>query len=96
LPLSGYGRTEEAIFDPSTSKLIETRTILTALPAKVSPYTPPPFVGEILSYTDFVYAGITRVNSKYSLPEGAPKLLPVWPFGALREPLPGWLGSASK
>jgi len=91
LALKGF--TEEAIFDPSTSRLIETRNILTALPAKALPYTPPPFVGEIQSYTDFVFAGITRVNSKYSLPEGTPKFLPVWPFGALREPLPGWLGS---
>jgi hypothetical protein len=96
LPLKGYGRTEEAIFDPSTSKLIETRITLTALPAKAFPYAPPPFIGEILSYTDFVFAGITRVNSKYSLPEGTPKFLPVWPFGALREPLPGWIGSASR
>jgi hypothetical protein len=93
LPLKGY--TREAIFDPSTSGLIETRSILTALPAKVVPFEPQPFVGEIQSYDDFVFAGITRVNSEYSRPEGTPKLLPVWPFGALREPLPGWLGSLS-
>ena len=93
LPLKGF--TEEAIFDPSTSELIETRDILTALPAKAVPFEPQPFVGEIQSYDDFVFAGITRVNSQYSRPEGTPKFLPVWPFGALREPLPGWLGSAS-
>jgi hypothetical protein len=98
LPLGESGMTEKAIFDPSTSKLIEVRYVFTALPLKASPMPgprPTPFVGEIQSYSDFVFAGITRVNSNYSLPEGTPKFLPVWPFGSVREPLPGWLGSAS-
>jgi hypothetical protein len=91
------GWAEEAIFDPSSSKLIEIRLVLTSLtttPTQIG--TPPPFVGEIESYTDFLFAGITRVNSKYSLPIGTPAFPPIWPFGSLREPLPGWLGSASK
>ena len=95
LPLGESGMTEKAIFDPSTSKLIEIRYVFTALPLKASPMpgpTPTPFVGEIQSYSDFVFAGITRVNSRYSLPVGTPKFPRVWPFGSVREPLPGWLG----
>ena len=93
LPLREYGKAEEAIFDPSTSNLIEIRYVLTVLPSKASPMPgPTPFVGEIQSYSDFVFAGITRVNSKYSLPVGTPKFPQVWPFSSVREPLPGWLG----
>ncbi|HSN03023.1 MAG TPA: hypothetical protein VLS91_06025 [Acidimicrobiales bacterium] len=95
LPLRAYGKAEEAIFDSSTSKLIEVRYILTVLPSKPSPLPgPTPFEGEIQSYSDFVFAGITRANSKYSLPEDTPKFPQVWPFGSVREPLPGWLGQA--
>ena len=96
LPHVRPGWTEEAIFNPSSSKLIEIRLVLTSLtttPTQIG--TPPPFVGEIESYTDFLFAGITRVNSKYSLPVGTPTFPPVWPFGSVREPLPGWVGSAS-
>jgi|SRR5665213_1129410 len=100
LPLGRSGLTEEAIFDPSSSNLIEDRYVFTTLPPKpkvTSPLPgPTPFVGEIQSYTDFVFAGITRVNSEYSLPKETPKFPPVWPFGSVREPLPGWLGSTSK
>ena len=94
------GWTEEAIFNPSTSDLIETRLVLTALvaptPTSSALIMPKPFVGEIESYTDFLYAGITRANSNYSRPPGAPTYPPVWPFTVDREPLPGWISSASK
>lgn len=97
LPFRESGMTEEAVFDPSTSKLIEIRYVITVLPSKASPIPgPTPFVGEIQSYSDFVFAGITRANSKYSLPVGTPKFPQAWPFGLVREPLPGWLGQATR
>jgi len=90
------GIAEEAIFNPSTSELIELRFVRVALPAKVSPLPGPvPFVGEIVSYVDFVYAGITRLGTGFTLPRGTPNFASVWPFGAVRKPLPGWLNSAS-
>jgi hypothetical protein len=100
MPLVRQGWSQEAIFNPSTSDLIETRLVLTALPAPTPNSSalilPKPFVGEIESYTDFLYAGITRANSNYSRPTGAPTYPPVWPFGTDREPLPGWVSSPSK
>jgi hypothetical protein len=97
LPQGRSGLTEEAIFDPSSSNLIEDRYVFTTLPpkSKVTIPEPTPFIGEIESYTDFLFAGITRGNSTYSLPIGTPTFPQVWPFGKVREPLPGWLGSAS-
>jgi hypothetical protein len=99
LPLGRSGLAQEAIFDPSSSNLIEDRYVFTTLPPKpkvTSPLPgPTPFVGEIQSYTDFLFAGITHGNSKYSLPVGTPTFPQVWPFGSVREPLPGWVGSAS-
>lgn len=93
------GWTREAIFNPSTSSLMEIRSVLTALPPETTttmPFAQPtPFVGEILDYTDFLFAGITHGNSTYSLPTGTPRFPRVWPFGSVREPLPGWIGSAS-
>ncbi len=97
LPFRESGMTEEAVFDPSTSNLIEIRYVITVLPSKASPMPgPTPYVGEIQSYSDFVFAGITRANSKYSLPVGTPKFPQAWPFGLVREPLPGWLGQATQ
>ena len=73
------------------------RSTLPPKPKVTSPIPgPTPFVVEVASYTDFVFAGITRVNSEFSLPKGTPKFPPVWPFGSVRESLQGWLGSASK
>lgn len=96
LPFKKSGVTEEAIFDPSNSNLIEIRNVVTTLTSKVSSIPGPTrFVGEIQSYSDFAFAGITRAKSDYSLPLGTPKFSKVWPFGSTREPLPGWLGSPS-
>ncbi|HUZ39957.1 MAG TPA: hypothetical protein VMU68_00995 [Acidimicrobiales bacterium] len=98
-PIGGVtGRVEEAIFDPSNSTLIETRLVLNALPTKASPlsrYGPTPFVGEVESYTDFIFAGVTRKNSGYSLPAQTPTFPKAWPFTSTREPLPGSLQSNS-
>ena len=97
LPIGGgTGRIEEAIFDPSNSTLIETRLVLSALPAKASPIPgPAPFIGEIETYTDFIFAGVTRENSGYSLPAHTPTFPKAWPFTSTREPLPGSLQSSS-
>jgi hypothetical protein len=94
----GTGRTVEAIFDPTSSTLIETRIVLTSLPTKQSvkiPFSPTPFVGEIETYTDFVFAGITKANTEYSLPLGTPVFPKAWPFSSKRWPLPGSLQSNS-
>jgi hypothetical protein len=52
LPIGeGTGRSEEAIFDPSSSTLLETLLVQSSLPAKTLPKLPgmpTPFVGEIL------------------------------------------------
>jgi hypothetical protein len=94
MPLERRGWSEEAIFNPSTSNLIETRLVITGPTSKDAQIVlPTPFIGEIESYTDFMFAGITRVNSHYSRPPGAPTYPTVWPFGSDREPLPGSLGS---
>jgi hypothetical protein len=92
---SKRGWTQEAIFNPSTSSLIEIRIVLAALPPKTTTTVPQPtpFIGETLTYTDFLFAGITHGNSTYSLPTGTPKFPQAWPSGSVREPLPGWLGS---
>ncbi|HEY5266866.1 MAG TPA: CU044_5270 family protein [Acidimicrobiales bacterium] len=92
----GTGRVEEAIFDPSNSTLIETRLVLNALPAKASPFPEPtPFIGEIESYTDFIFAGDTGANSGYSLPAHTPTFPKAWPFTLTRQPLPGSIQSKS-
>jgi hypothetical protein len=94
MPLVRRGWTEEAIFDASTSNLIETRLVITGTTSKtVQIGFPTPFIGEIESYTDFLFAGITRVNSNYSRPSGVPIYPTVWPFSVDRQPLPGWLNS---
>lgn len=96
LPVSGGGLTEEALFDPSTSSLIETRFVFTTLPTEGPRMPEPtPAVGEIESYTDFVFAGLTRTNSGYSRPPGTPTFPPAWPFTEKREPLPGFLESGA-
>jgi hypothetical protein len=99
LPVGGgTGRSEEAIFDPSNSTLIETRLVLTALPAKTSiqlPWNPTPFIGEIEDYSDFIFAGVTQANSGYSRPAETPTFPKVWPFASMREPLSGSLQSSS-
>jgi hypothetical protein len=94
MPLERRGWSEEALFNPSTSDLIETRLVITGPTSKVAQIAlPTPFIGEIESYTDFIFAGITRVDSHYSRPPAAPRYPTVWPFGSDREPLPGWLSS---
>ncbi len=92
---SKRGGTQEAIFNPSTSSLIEIRIVISALPPKTTTTVPQPtpFVGEILTYSDFLFAGITHGNSTFSLPKGTPTFPQAWPSGSVREPLPGWLGS---
>ena len=95
LPIGdGTGRSEEALFDPTSSTLLETRIVQTSLPAKTLPKLPgmpTPFVGEILFYTDFIFAGVTRANSGFSLPTQTPTFPATWPFTSTREPLPGSL-----
>jgi hypothetical protein len=92
----GTGRIEEAIFNPSNSTLIESRLVLSALPTKTSPIPgPTPFIGEIETYTDFIFAGITGANSGDSVPAHAPTFPKAWPFALKREPLPGSLQSGS-
>lgn len=97
LPVGRSGLSEEAIFDAKTSNLMEVRYVFTSLPRKseVPGPAPKPFVGEIQSYTDLMFAGITHANSKYSLPTGTPTFPHIWPFGSVRVPLPGWLGDSS-
>lgn len=95
LPIGeGTGRSEEAVFDPSSSTLLETRLIQSSLPAKTLPKLPgmpTPFVGEILWYTDFIFAGVTQANSGFTLPTQTPAFPAAWPFTSKREPLPGSL-----
>ncbi len=97
LPLTRPGWAEEAIFSQTSSRLIEIRYVITSLPvtsAAIRLLQPEPrFVGEIMGYSDFLFAGVTRSHSGYSLPTGTPRFPRAWPFGSLREPLPGWLGS---
>jgi hypothetical protein len=94
LPIGSIGKMQEALFDPTSSTLIETRLVLTAVrPPLPSFPEPTPFVGEIQYYSDFVFAGITRTNSHYSLPPRTPVFPEAWPFTETREPLPGFLGS---
>lgn len=92
-PIRGAGLMEEALFDPTSSNLLETRYVVTRLTSRPAPFMQPTqFVGEIQSYSDFVFAGLTRAHTNYSLPVGTPTFPHVWPFGAVREPLSGWLG----
>ena len=97
LPLTRPGWAEEAIFNQMSSRLIEIRYVITSLPQTTTTIKflqqAPLFVGEIESYSDFLFAGVTRSHSSYSLPAGTPQFPRAWPFGSLREPLPGWLGS---
>ena len=99
LPIGeGTGRSEEAIFDPSSSTLLETRLIQSSLPETTLPKLPgmpTPFAGEILSYTDFIFAGVTKANSGFSLPAQTPSFPSTWPFTSKREPLPGSLQPSS-
>jgi hypothetical protein len=95
----GTGRSQEAVFDPSSSTLLETRLVQTSLPANTLPKLPgmpTPFVGEILSYTDFIFAGVTKANSGFTLPAHTPTFPLAWPFTETREPLPGSVQSFSK
>ena len=93
------GRSEEAVFNPTSSTLLETRIVEISPPAKTLvklPWMPAPFVGEILSYTDFIFAGVTKANSGFTLPATTPTFPMAWPFSSTREPLPGSLQSFSK
>jgi len=97
LPFKRSGLTTEAVFNPSNSNLIEIRYVYISLASIEAPFPGPTrIVGEIQSYSDFAFAGITQAKSDYSLPPGTPTFPKVWPFGSTREPLSGWLGSSSK
>jgi hypothetical protein len=84
------GLTEEAIINPTTSNLIEIRFVVSN--PKTFHLFPPPapqftyVKGEVLSYTDDLFAGIASLGKA---PAHSPELPRVWPFGALRVPLPG-------
>ena len=88
LPADLPGLTNEAIFNPSTSQLIETRTVITApnkLPrfyrtGSVRDY----FTGEIQSYSDNLSIGVSGLTAR---PSKSPPLPPVWPSGSTRKPL---------
>lgn len=88
LPADLTGLTIEAIFDPSTSQLIETRTVVTA-PSRLAPVLRQSPVtrylaGSVQSYSDNLYAGVARLDAR---PTNSPPLPPAWPSGTTRKPL---------
>lgn len=96
LPINRRGITEEALFDPSTSSLLEIRYVITNISyfksgPKLGPQ-PDYSNGSVWTYTDFLFAGIANRNR---VPANSPRLPKVWPFGALRTPAPGDIASRS-
>jgi hypothetical protein len=88
LPADLPGLTNEAIFNAATSKLIETRTVITA-PNKLPAFyrTPPErhyFAGEVQSYSDSLSIGLSGSSTR---PSNSLRLPPAWPSGSTREPL---------
>ena len=88
LPADLAGLTIEALFDPSTSRLIETRTVVTA-PSRFAPvlrHSPVTryLSGSVQSYSDNLYVGIARLDVR---PTNSPSLPPEWPSGTTRNPL---------
>ena len=88
LPADLTGLTDEAIFNPSTSQLIETRTVFTSLGKlaqvlKQSPVTRY-VAGAIQSYSDNLFVGVSQLGTK---PPKSPRLPQMWPSGSTRKPL---------
>lgn len=82
------GMDVEVIVDPTTSELIEQRTVVTdAAKNAEKPTSPPLGAGEATWYRDFLYAGIA--NSSNVAPAAAPPLTTPWPYGTTRTPAPG-------
>jgi hypothetical protein len=88
LPADLPGLTNEAIFNPSTSQLIETRTVITAPKKLPAFYRTGPmrhyFTGEIQDYSDNLSIGVSRLITR---PSNSSPLPPLWPPGSTREPL---------
>ena len=84
VPLPAAGVELQAIIDPGTSQLFETRTVLT---------NPQGFAagglqeGQALGCSDYPYAGIA--GSSQGAPASAPESPTPWPSGTDQQPLPG-------
>ena len=96
IPSRRPGSTYQAIIDPSTSRLLETRLVVSDPSALVAPTRAevasgraiaPLGAGQAESYVDFLYAGIA--DSSSAAPATAPAAPPAWPFGTGRLPVPG-------
>lgn len=88
LPSDMPGITQEAIFNSSTSELIETRSVITApskLPEFMKEQVHPIYrTGEVLSYSDYLFDGVSSLNQS---PPKSPALPVVWPSGTTKMPL---------
>jgi hypothetical protein len=93
---SPAGTALQAIFDVSTSQLLEVRTVVTDSAERLTPTSSqvitgqemaPLQPGQVEGYSDFLFDGIA--SSTHAVPAGAPALPAVWPYGSGREPAPG-------
>jgi hypothetical protein len=90
------GMAVQAIFDVTTSQLLEVRTVVTN-PSKLFVPTSsqviagqevaPLQAGQVQDYSDFIFDGIA--DSSKAVPTGAPAFPPAWPYGTSEEPAPG-------
>jgi hypothetical protein len=84
--LGTQGRQVEVVIDSSTTEILEQRVVVSD-PDQLGAglYPPSMQTGETLSYTDFVYAGIT--DTPGSAPNGAPPIPTAWLPNTSRSPL---------
>jgi hypothetical protein len=96
IPSDHAGIAVQAILDVATSQLLELRTTVTAAADLVAPTASEVQAGhesaalasgQVLGYSDFIFAGIA--DAARSVPHGAPAPLPAWPYGTGRDPAPG-------
>jgi hypothetical protein len=86
IPAKHNGETVEAIIDPSTSSILESRVVVT------DPSQYPVSLaggwnvvaGEVLNYDDYVSLSVVSSNS--AVPDDAPPLPASWPFDTAKQP----------